>query len=355
MPSKGNKSENIESTVQCVAKELFFAMLQDIGMLQKTIYKNTEVINNLTTTTEQRDKQISDLANKIEDIEQYQRRHCIQIFGILKEIGENKDKIAVELARNIRVDVQLMAPNGLLTTWPCPERDGLARRHIPSEYETCYFSHLVSGAGCPTTPLPLATCSRRRGSPDHVTKPKREGPTRRHNVVAEICDVNGVITLQTTPRRGEMARIPSVYIRRGQITVDSFVRRSENCYHAFSATNIFSASECDIPSDVVLTADIPSRNRNAPVVLSPLSRHNLSHLSSFFPIIPSIVVFPSHLAIFFALSDTLPRKTVVFYPGSPLILPPLQRSESRAKFASLISAPHPIFIGRSRGPCLRPR
>ncbi|KAJ4430416.1 hypothetical protein ANN_22632 [Periplaneta americana] len=47
------------------------------------------------TTRSARDKQISDLANKIDDLQQYQMRQSIRIFGIPEESGENADKIAV--------------------------------------------------------------------------------------------------------------------------------------------------------------------------------------------------------------------------------------------------------------------
>ncbi|XP_069688218.1 uncharacterized protein [Periplaneta americana] len=57
--------------------------------------------------------------------------------------------------------------------------------------------------------------------------------TKGHNVVAGICDVRSVITLQATPRRGEMARIPRVYIRRGPGPVEtlrSSVRELLPCF-----------------------------------------------------------------------------------------------------------------------------
>ncbi|KAJ4441009.1 hypothetical protein ANN_10858 [Periplaneta americana] len=89
MPPKMLKSEEIEATVQRVVKETFLAMMQESGALQtlanlikdavvselqRSIDFNSEVIQDLKQTIEQRDRKIGELERKVDDLEQYQRR-----------------------------------------------------------------------------------------------------------------------------------------------------------------------------------------------------------------------------------------------------------------------------------------
>ncbi|KAJ4448673.1 hypothetical protein ANN_00063 [Periplaneta americana] len=116
------KSEEIEATVQRVVKETFLDMMQESGALQtlanlikdavvselqRSIDFNSEVIQDLKQTIEQRDRKIGELERKVDDLEQYQRRQCVRIFGIEEEVGENTDKLVVELATNIGVELKV--------------------------------------------------------------------------------------------------------------------------------------------------------------------------------------------------------------------------------------------------------
>ncbi|KAJ4446000.1 hypothetical protein ANN_12686 [Periplaneta americana] len=122
MPPKMLKSEEIEATVQRVVKETFLAMMQESGALQtlanlikdavvselqRSIDFNSEVIQDLKQTIEQRDRKIGELERKVDDLKQYQRRQCVRIFGIEEEVGENTDKLVVELATNIGVELKV--------------------------------------------------------------------------------------------------------------------------------------------------------------------------------------------------------------------------------------------------------
>lgn len=118
---KSIKIDDLEESVKRVVKE----SLQDAATLQvltnliresvanailtelqKTIEENNKVISDLKATLETRDKKIEALENKIDDLEQYQRRQCLRIFGVAEEATEDTDKIIMEVAQRIGVDVQ---------------------------------------------------------------------------------------------------------------------------------------------------------------------------------------------------------------------------------------------------------
>lgn len=118
---KSVKVDDLEESVKRVVKE----SLQDaatlqvltnliresvtnavVAELQKTIEENNKVISDLKTTLETRDKKIEALENKIDNLEQYQRRQCLRIFGVAEEVTEDTDKIVMDVAKRIGVDVQ---------------------------------------------------------------------------------------------------------------------------------------------------------------------------------------------------------------------------------------------------------
>ncbi|KAJ4430738.1 hypothetical protein ANN_19329 [Periplaneta americana] len=66
--------------------------------------KNTVKGADLKQTIEQRDRKIGELERKVDDLEQYQRRQCVRIE---EEIGENTNKLVVELATNIGVELKV--------------------------------------------------------------------------------------------------------------------------------------------------------------------------------------------------------------------------------------------------------
>lgn len=122
-PKKCDKSEEIEETVKRVVKEA----LQDTGMLQvlanliketvtnsvvtelqKTIEFNNEVISELKTALVKRDEKIEALEAKVDELEQYQRRQCLRIFGVEEQEAEDTDKLVMEVGKRIGVDVNVM-------------------------------------------------------------------------------------------------------------------------------------------------------------------------------------------------------------------------------------------------------
>lgn len=122
-PKKCDKSEEIEETVKRVVKEA----LQDTGMLQvlanliketvtnsvvtelqKTIEFNNEVISELKSALVKRDEKIEALEAKVDELEQYQRRQCLRIFGVEEQEAEDTDKLVMEVGKRIGVDVNIM-------------------------------------------------------------------------------------------------------------------------------------------------------------------------------------------------------------------------------------------------------
>ncbi|KAJ4427095.1 hypothetical protein ANN_24710 [Periplaneta americana] len=65
------------------------------------------MVKDLKQTIEQRDRRIIKLKRKVDDSKQYQRRQCVKIFRIDKEIGEDTDKLVVELMVNTGVDLKV--------------------------------------------------------------------------------------------------------------------------------------------------------------------------------------------------------------------------------------------------------
>ena len=77
-----------------------------IAELQSTIESNTAVIKELQCSVKEKDKRIEDLEGKLDDLEQYQRRQCLRIFGVKEEESEDSDKIVAEVSHKIGVEVQ---------------------------------------------------------------------------------------------------------------------------------------------------------------------------------------------------------------------------------------------------------
>lgn len=78
-----------------------------VAELKKTIECNNAVISELKAAVNSRDVKIQTLENKLDDLEQYQRRQCLRIFGVKEEENEDTDKQAIEVAHKIGVDLQL--------------------------------------------------------------------------------------------------------------------------------------------------------------------------------------------------------------------------------------------------------
>lgn len=89
--------------------QVLAGIIQDtvVTELRKTIEENSTVIKNLQAALEAKDKTIAELECKIDDIEQYQRRQCLRIFGIKEENDEDTDEIALKVAKDIGVDLSV--------------------------------------------------------------------------------------------------------------------------------------------------------------------------------------------------------------------------------------------------------
>lgn len=118
MGGRRGNNESVEATVKRVLKDslqdtsllqVLATMIKDQVMieLQKTIAENTAVISNLKKTIEEKEKCLEALQMKLDDLEQYQRRQCVRIFGVGEEAGEDTDLKAIEVARKIGVDLSL--------------------------------------------------------------------------------------------------------------------------------------------------------------------------------------------------------------------------------------------------------
>ena len=77
-----------------------------IAELQSTIETNTAVIKELQCSVKEKDKKIEELEGKLDDLEQYQRRQCLRIFGVKEEETEDTDKIVAEVSQKIGAEVQ---------------------------------------------------------------------------------------------------------------------------------------------------------------------------------------------------------------------------------------------------------
>ena len=114
--------ENVEECVKRVMQESWqnpamlnslAALIKDVivAELKSALEKNTEVIKKLELALEERDKKIADLESKLtvkqDDLEQYQRRQCLRIFGVPEEREEDTDVIAINVAKKIGVDLSI--------------------------------------------------------------------------------------------------------------------------------------------------------------------------------------------------------------------------------------------------------
>lgn len=117
--SKG-KEESIEQLVKREVQEAWKdpAMLRSLAdqlrdtvmaELRAALERNTAVIEKLEAALQERDKRIADLEVKLsekqDDLEQYQRRQCLRIFGVMENSDEDTDTCAIHVARQIGVEL----------------------------------------------------------------------------------------------------------------------------------------------------------------------------------------------------------------------------------------------------------
>lgn len=82
-----------------------------VAELKSALDKNSEVIQKLEYALQERDRKIVELekqlSSKQDDLEQYQRRQCLRIFGVPEDRGEDTDVIAIDVAKKIGVDLTI--------------------------------------------------------------------------------------------------------------------------------------------------------------------------------------------------------------------------------------------------------
>lgn len=82
-----------------------------MAQLKDTIDKNTAVISQLQDALAEKDNKIAMLESKLskqnDELEQYQRRQCLRIFGVPEANEEDTDKLAIDIAAKIGVEVTL--------------------------------------------------------------------------------------------------------------------------------------------------------------------------------------------------------------------------------------------------------
>ncbi|XP_069683138.1 nucleolar and coiled-body phosphoprotein 1 [Periplaneta americana] len=108
--SNNKKSSPSEFSEEAVRRVMVEA-LKDPGMLQvltqairtaivedlkQTIAENSAVIESLKTALEKKDRHIRQLQMKVDDLEQYQRRQCLRIFGV----SENGNDVVCHVIRH---------------------------------------------------------------------------------------------------------------------------------------------------------------------------------------------------------------------------------------------------------------
>ena len=98
------QSGNVLQNITNVIKQTVASAVAD---LRKALDSNTEVIRELRSALEERDRTISSLQNKIDDLEQYQRRQCLRVFGVEEKPNEDTDRIIIDVAQKIGVDLSV--------------------------------------------------------------------------------------------------------------------------------------------------------------------------------------------------------------------------------------------------------
>ena len=120
-PKKVNE-ESMEEIARRIASEVWQgeAMRQSLANLIKdavaaelreTIERNSAIIEKLQAALCDRDERINtlekQLVKKTDELEQYQRRQCLRIFGVKEEEGEDSDVQCIEVAKKISVNLDV--------------------------------------------------------------------------------------------------------------------------------------------------------------------------------------------------------------------------------------------------------
>lgn len=119
------KNAKQEESMEEIVKRCLQDALQDSSMLTRianlvteavatavadfsaALKRSSEVIEGLKTALDDRDKKIERLEGRIDDLEQYQRRQCLRIFGCTEEEGENTDDIVLKVAEKVGANIEI--------------------------------------------------------------------------------------------------------------------------------------------------------------------------------------------------------------------------------------------------------
>ena len=78
-----------------------------VSQLQKALEENTNVMRDLRVVVEERDRTITAMQTKIDDLEQYQRRQCLRIFGVEEKHNEDIDQLVMQVTQKIGVELNI--------------------------------------------------------------------------------------------------------------------------------------------------------------------------------------------------------------------------------------------------------
>lgn len=101
-------SRFIESIVNAVVAQVTDRVVKE---LEKSVQFNAELISELNNKLREKEIEIQKLKEdcnaKCDNLEQYQRRNSLRIFGVKESTGENTDVLALSVFNSIGVDVNL--------------------------------------------------------------------------------------------------------------------------------------------------------------------------------------------------------------------------------------------------------
>lgn len=95
------------SVLQVITNIIKDTVTSAVAELHKALESNTAAVRDLKIALEERDRTISTMQNKIDDLEQYQRRQCLRIFGVEEKTNEDTDYVAIDVAQKIGVQLNV--------------------------------------------------------------------------------------------------------------------------------------------------------------------------------------------------------------------------------------------------------
>ena len=84
-------------------------IIQDTTVMElhKTIEENLAVIKSPKAALEKKDKKIAELVSKVDDLEQYEWRQCMYIFGVTEEAVKVTDNVVIKVAKDVGVVIRV--------------------------------------------------------------------------------------------------------------------------------------------------------------------------------------------------------------------------------------------------------